>query len=380
MANTPTRRNAPVCSFCNSHGHNCRTCPSGMFSDVLNSAIINANRLIHRIPEIGPIVACQQLYHWLECNDIRYLSIKWNDRTVSSCHTVYNAMSILATRLRLTTSITNPNRIRLLCEYLITTRSRELNEVGNNTLYTRREQEFRNGLAEQTVYPHAMLQETDRQQEEARQFENYTRVRARALEQERVIRERQRQETADRNRERARQTREEVRQSNGRDTLTRLSVSLQGYFDNLRNRVDRIRFIERIRVARDGNPTGFPSAVYTRFILYASLLVDVDYVNTIQPLEYFRQQQPVQTQVYQRPRQAPVIVPVMTTVTKGVITEQDCPVCYENKRSEEMVVYDCKHGLCVSCYESYLSHLHGRRATCAMCRMTLTKVYREETV
>ena len=380
MANTPTtpsRRNASVCSICGSHGHNCRTCPSGMLNDVLNSAIIKADKCIQSVPEIGHNTAYQNLYEWLETNDNSF-----SVGGVENCY-VTNAMSILATRLRITTSITNPNRIRLLCEYLFTTRTIEKNASRVFTEYTRCECVFRNGLAYQTDIAVARLRETEREQEHTRRLQENARVRARELQRDRAFRERQRQESASRrNRERQHRRREQLIREEARRTssehiiLNRVIQGLTSYFLNLPNRIAQIRFIERIQGVLNGNPTGMSNVIYSTFILDANLIVGV---NPIQPDEYFRQlQQLQQADIVQRRPQ--IINPIIITVSQGVITEQECPVCYDNKTPKEMVVYDCNHGLCISCYESYLSHLHRRVATCAMCRMPLTKVYREETV
>ena len=385
--NTPTRRNASVCGVCGSHGHNCRTCPSGLFNDVLNSVIINADKYISRVPEIEPIVACQYLYKWLEDND-KSFSLCY--RGAGDCY-ITGAMSILATRLRITTSITNPDRIRLLCEYLFTTRTIEKNASAVFTEYTPREHTFRNRLGYQTDIAVSRLRENARVQEHITRLRETERERA----QQQAVRDRQRHDDETRRQqERLRQrtrAREEIRQDNDRRTLVRLNTNLRVYFDNLPTHHARCVFVERIRHTRDTNP-GFATDVYSRFIIYASTVISNNMINSpISPRrteEYFdllstlRRQQalPQVLQPHQRALQPHHRVPDIATRVSGIIVERECPVCYENKLSQEFVIYDCGHGLCVSCYDSYLSHLLGRRATCAMCRTPLHRVYREEAV
>ena len=371
MANTPTRRNASACSVCGNHGHNCRTCPSGLFNDVLNSAIIKADKCIESIPEIGAHTSYQNLYEWLVEADNSF-----SVGGLGNCY-ITNAMSILATRLRITTSITTPNRIRVLCGYLFTTRTIEKNASGVIREYTPRERGFRNGLTYQTDIAVARLRETAREEENTRRMQEYARLRARALEQERIIRERQREE-----RVRARALEQQIRSRSERQRQENARVRSQVALVEPEQLIIGVREHDVLLLHTYFTITCTTPALQQVFIenIRSSLLTHPTSIHSGARAEWLNRIDNGMINILTQQIQPPRIVPVMTTVSQGVITESECPICYENKTTKELIVYDCKHCLCVSCYDGYLSHLHGRRATCAICRAALTKVYREETV
>ena len=87
----------------------------------------------------------------------------------------------------------------------------------------------------------------------------------------------------------------------------------------------------------------------------------------------------------QQHRVAPRIVPVVLFPQVTVVRREpdvsmsdfECPVCYDVKSHSESVVYECRHCLCVSCYDSYVLSRSGGVLSCALCRVELSFVSRE---
>ena len=44
---------------------------------------------------------------------------------------------------------------------------------------------------------------------------------------------------------------------------------------------------------------------------------------------------------------------------------EECPICLEE--NEDVIVFECKHYICESCYYKYISYHH----TCPICRSTI---------
>jgi len=55
----------------------------------------------------------------------------------------------------------------------------------------------------------------------------------------------------------------------------------------------------------------------------------------------------------------------------------ECVICYETKCFCESVVFNCKHEMCVSCFDMYVSVTLASQLKCALCREPLVAVSRE---